>query len=194
MTTLALPNALHRLGASTKNLTFDASFQALPNNQNSGGTSFGVPADLHFSENVFGCETENEVDDLLKELGIAPHLNCESSVPFGEEDGPNSSIFITTSVGVDTLKQRSDSPFTSESTPAPLASFSTDLKRSISLEQVDFFSVPNPIFNDTVTLLPPTTEGSEVVARKVKEQGQKRKVSNISPEKEFTAEEIQERR
>lgn len=179
MTTVALPQSLH--------LPEDRTFQVplLPSTT-SEGAFFGGPTDLHFTEGVFSLEAEQEVHDLLFELGIIP-TDGDASPGVGEEDGPNSTIFTND-------LHRSVSPTSSDAEVDPqaiqLLRPPPSSTRSVTLDKTGFFSVPNPILKDMAPQLQ-KTEVAEVGSAK---QGLKRKLSNVSADKDLTEEGLEERR
>ena len=157
--------------------------------------SFDMTQDLHFSEDTFGFEAEKGVDDLLNEFGILP---AGQSVTQGEEKGSNSAFYSMPPSHV-SPEHRTPSPSLTtmnESMPAgQTVSSMQNMTRTVSLEKVETFSVPNPILRD-----PPSSSSSDLPSADSTgmptqtNQGMKRKHVNVTAEKELSPEEILERR
>lgn len=170
----------------------------LPNtNQNS---SVPVQTDLHFPENMFDLEEMIEVDDLLIDLGIIPQVESDRSVPVGEE---NTTIFNAPTPNRSPEHHRSVSPSQSlkdelSTTASPVPFIGNAFIRSVSLDQVSApASVPNPLLN---LYIPPKTSSQRTAVvtpltpDRHNSQGQKRKYSDVLAEKDFTVEEMEDRR
>jgi hypothetical protein len=168
-------------------------------NQNS---SFQVQTDLHFPENMFDLEDMIGVDDLLNDLGIMPQIESDRYVPIGEENGPTTTIFHAPTPDRSPEHYRPVSPSESlKEQPSTTASLSPHIGnafvRSVSLDQVaNPSSVPNPLANQYIT---PKTSSQRTAAvspdrHKSQGQGQKRKYSDDLAEKDFTVEEMEDRR
>jgi hypothetical protein len=194
MTTLDISFNLHLPETVSSHLPVDV----LPNtNQNS---YFQVETDLHFPENMFDLEEMMGVDDLMNDLGIMPQIESDRSVPVGEENGPTTTIFHAPTPNRSPEHHRSVSPSESLkdqlSTTASLLPFiGNAVIRRVSLDQVAAPApVPNPIANLYIT---PTTSSQRIDAvtpDRHNSQGQKRKYSDVLVEKDYTVEEMEDRR
>ena len=159
--------------------------------------SFDMTQDLHFSEDTFGFEAEKGVDDLLNEFGILP---AGQSVTQGEEKGSNSAIYSMPPSHV-SPEHRTPSPSLitmNESLPAAqTVSSMQNMARTVSLEKVETFSVPNPILRDPPSSSSsssdlPTADSTGMPTQT--NHGMKRKLVNVTAEKELSPEELLERR
>ena len=157
--------------------------------------SFDMTQDLHFSEDTFGIEAEKGVDDLLNEFGILP---AGQSVTQGEEKGLNSAFYSMPPSHVSPERRTpSPSPTTmNESLPAAqTVSSMENMTPTVSLEKVETFSVPNPILRDPPSSSSssdlPTADSTGMPTQT--NQGMKRKLVNVTAEKELSPEELLER-
>ena len=197
MTTLAMPSSFQLPEVSFSNQ--EAKRVKVDPSLLSQHQSLGIPQELHFSESTFAFDDDQEVNDLLNDLGIIP---LEGGIPEGEENGPNTTIFNTIMPTTQPEEELYRTVLPSLSSKNDMSIIPTQaliqpMRRSVSLEKVETFSVPNPILKEAVSTGLDNTGDNALSQNNQGKQGIKRKLSNLSSsaaEKDLTEEELVERR